>query len=127
MTDVEEFLERAAQLMGKTYKRKDIMEINGIEIKPGMVLVGTNYSNKKVCLVAFPIKNGIAYSNVTEGGWTSNYTAIISDLLCIRKVSEGSFIYDGEILWEKPEEVVLTMNQIAEKFGVPVEQLKIKK
>lgn len=33
----------------------------------------------------------------------------------------------GDIIWDKPEETVLTMQEIAEKFGIPVEQLKIKK
>lgn len=31
----------------------------------------------------------------------------------------------GETLWKKPRE--LTMQEIADKFGIPVEQLKIKK
>lgn len=31
------------------------------------------------------------------------------------------------LLWERPKEVELTMQEIADKFGIPVEQLKIKK
>lgn len=34
---------------------------------------------------------------------------------------------DLELIWEKPKEVELTMQEIADKFGIPVEQLKIKK
>ena len=30
-------------------------------------------------------------------------------------------------IWERPKETVLTMQEIADKFGIPVEQLKIKK
>lgn len=30
-------------------------------------------------------------------------------------------------IWERPQETVLTMQEIADKFGIPVEQLKIKK
>lgn len=29
-------------------------------------------------------------------------------------------------IWERPKETVLTMQEIADKFGIPVEQLKIK-
>ena len=32
-----------------------------------------------------------------------------------------------KLLWERQKEVELTMDEIAEKFGIPVEQLKIKK
>lgn len=30
-------------------------------------------------------------------------------------------------IWVRPKETVLTMQEIADKFGIPVEQLKIKK
>ena len=30
-------------------------------------------------------------------------------------------------IWERPKETVLTMQEIADKFGIPVEQLRIKK
>ena len=33
----------------------------------------------------------------------------------------------GTLIWERPKETVLTMQEIADKFGVPVERLKIKK
>lgn len=36
-------------------------------------------------------------------------------------------LIEGNILWEKPQEVVLTMQDIADKFGISVEQLRIKK
>lgn len=40
-----------------------------------------------------------------------------------------TFIYDTHLtlVWEKPKEVELTMQQIADKFGIDVNQLKIKK
>jgi hypothetical protein len=36
----------------------------------------------------------------------------------------GSFL---KLLWERQKEVELTMDEIAEKFGIPVKNLKIKK
>lgn len=40
-----------------------------------------------------------------------------------------TFTYDTHLtlVWEKPKEVELTMQQIADKFGIDVDQLKIKK
>lgn len=40
-----------------------------------------------------------------------------------------TFIYDTHLtlVWEKPKEVELTMQEIADKFGINVSQLKIKK
>lgn len=33
----------------------------------------------------------------------------------------------GDCIWERPKETVLTMQEIADKFGISIEQLKIKK
>lgn len=30
-------------------------------------------------------------------------------------------------IWERPKETILTMQEIADKFGIPVEQIHIKK
>lgn len=43
--------------------------------------------------------------------------------------SHKTYMYDTHLtlVWEKPKEVELTMQQIADKFGIDVNQLKIKK
>lgn len=41
--------------------------------------------------------------------------------------SFDSIIHTGNLIWERKEFVELTMDEIAEKFGIPVSQLKIKK
>jgi hypothetical protein len=56
ITNIEEFLERAAILIGKQYKRKNMIKINGIEIKPGMVLTDSNDEK----YVVFPAKDYLA-------------------------------------------------------------------
>lgn len=118
VTNVEEFLERAAKLKGFTYKRKDIMKIHGVDIKPGMVITADNACT----YIAFPTKKGIAFANNTNGGWGS----ILPDSIVeIRALSEGNRIDNGTILWEKPKEIVVTKEEIAKKFGCSVEQLKI--
>lgn len=126
VNSTEEFLERAAKLMNKTYKRKDIMEINGVEIKPGMVLIGTNDENKRTILVAFPTKNGIGFIDASFGGWTFDFTTRITELKEIRDILDASMPTDGKLLWEAPTEVILTIDEIAKKFGVKSSQIRIK-
>ena len=132
VTNVEEFLERAAKLKGFTYKRKDIMQINGVEIKAGMV-IKTKEDNAIYTYVVFPLLNntlGVMAYNKTrwdtiEDFITFKYSKIIAiyDLI----PAKSNFLYTGKLLWDKSKEVELTMQEIADKFGIPVEQLKIKK
>ena len=102
------------------------MEINGIEIKPGMV-IETKY---KESWIVFPTKKDLAVVNYDARQW-DNFNSFIeffkNDTEAIYDLSDGNFLAGGVKLWEKPKEIVLTMDQIAEKFGIPVEQLKIKK
>lgn len=132
VTNVEEFLERAAKLRGFTYKRKDIMQINGIEIKAGMI-IKIKEDNAIYTYVVFPLLNndlGVMAFNRTY--WTSlkdfieRYYSKIISIYDLAPVKSG-YLFCGKLLWEKPKEVELTMQEIADKFGVPVEQLKIKK
>lgn len=128
LDNVEEFLKRAAILRNFTYKRKDVMEINGIEIKPGMILT----TSTEVTYIVFPSKNGLAGVNYHEGHtgyncWYSLQQIIDNNEIVIIRDAPKNQIYDGNILWEKPKEVVLTMDEIAKKFGYPVERIKIVK
>lgn len=79
------------------------MNINGIEIKPGMVLVGRSINNKNliISLIAYSTKFGIKFVNAIEGGCDSYYDNFISELLYIHDISNGNFINDGKILWHK--------------------------
>ena len=132
VTNVEEFLKRAAKLKGFTYKRKDIMKINGIEIKPGMI-IKTEEEGIYYSYVVFPLLEGelgvIAYNKYswdTVKNFIKRYSSKIISIYDLTSDELGG-LYSGKILWEKPKEVELTMQEIADKFGIPVEQLKIKK
>ena len=99
------------------------MKLKGIEIEPGMVIV-----TKSTKYVAFPSKwpnYPIAFANTTAGGWTSTipetFVEEIHDLL-----TEG-VLDSGELLWTKEWSREITMDEIAEKFGIPVKCLRIKK
>lgn len=118
VTNVEEFLQRAAALRGFIYKRKDIMEINGIEIKPGMILI----TEEGFTHITFPTAKGNAFVNISEGTWSFT---VPKNIVEITDLAVNSSLYSGKTLWKKSKEVVITMDQIAEKFGYPVEQIKI--
>lgn len=128
VTNVEEFLERAAKLKGYTYKRKDIMKINGVTIKPGMGIFVDDRLAKNLYVV-IPTKKGlgvIAYGKVFTwehlDSWLEEYSTRI---VAICDIPNSAI--EGDILWENPKEIVITMDEIAKKFGYPVENIKIKK
>ena len=132
VTNVEEFLERAAKLKGFTYKRKDIMKINGIEIKPGMVIEIEN-DGKKLSYVVFPLLDGeLGIISYDGSSWDTIKYFIgyySSKIVCIHDLTSTRLggLTSGKVLWEKPKEVVITMQEVADKLGIPVEQLRIKK
>lgn len=100
------------------------MRIHGIEIKPGIVLYGSK-KGKYITLVAIPYgANTIAFANLTEGGWSLYYETFIDNLEEIRNHPKNGSIIGGEILWQKPEEVVISLKEIAKEFGIP-ENVKI--
>lgn len=104
------------------------MKFNGIEIKPGMVLV----SSTETKYIVFPAKDFLA--TITYGEdisayscwFTLEHTLSSKDIVKVLDAPKNR-ITDGKVLWQKPKEVVLTMDEIAKKFGYPVEQIKIKK
>lgn len=130
VTDVKEFLERAAKLKGFTYKRKDVMEINGIEIKPGMgIYVDNKYDNNKLYIV-IPTKLGLAVINYGQSYHWLHLDSFLSQyknrIVAICDLATQNSII-GDFLWVAPEEIILTMDDIAKKFGYNVEQIKIVK
>lgn len=102
------------------------MKINGIEIEPGMVIE----TQSKGIWVVFPTERGLSVIKYQENSWyllESFVKYFKNDIEAIYGLSNGDSLTGGIKLWQKPKEIVLTMDQIAEKFGVPVEQLRIKK
>lgn len=99
------------------------MKLKGIEIKPGMVII-----TKNARYIAFPSRRSncpIAFANITAGGWTvsipETFVEKIYDL-----ITDGG-LDSGELLWSQEWNREITMSEIAEKFGIPVEHLRIKK
>lgn len=133
VTNVEEFLERAAKLKCFTYKRKDIMEkefnINKLEV--GMIV---EYKSGDRRLILPDSKGNLFLSRLN---YFKPSTIKSADKYEIYKVYKIKYQTDLnsllkcsnnlELIWEKPKEVELTIQEIADKFGISVEQLKIKK
>lgn len=97
------------------------MRIRGIKIQPGMIVL-----TRSATYVAFPYLEEVAFANITTGGWTSG---ISEDkvILIEAAASSGVTIHSGETLWCKEWEREITIDEIAEKFNIPVDQLRIKK
>lgn len=130
LDNVEEFLKRAAILRNFTYKRKDVMEINGIEIKPGMgICVDNKYDNNNFYIV-IPTKVGLAVINHGQSCYWLHLDSFLSQyknrIVAICDLATQNSIR-GNFLWVAPEEIVLTIDDIAKKFGYPVERIKIAK
>lgn len=138
--DVEEFLEKAAKLKGFTYKRKDMKEFTLKDLKPGMVVEYRNKDKRLVVLVSgelhFIGSNGV-FPSIKEG-YNDDLTYKVDDELDIIKVYKVEILsaldtmfntsnHCLKLIWEREEVKEVTMQEIADKFGIPVEQLRIKK
>lgn len=128
VTDVEEFLERAAKLKGCKYVNKKVVKINGIEIKPGMgIFVDSRLANN--LYIVIPTKRGlgvVAYGLSFTWETLDNFLEVYSSrIVAICDIPNSSI--EGITLWKKSQEIVITMQDIAEKFNCPVESIRIKK
>ena len=95
------------------------MKIHGIEIKPGMVLYGSK-NGLYTTLIAIPYgADSIAFANLTDGGWSLCYETTINNLEEIRDHPKNSDLKGGETLWKKPEEIILTIENIRKRFNIP--------
>lgn len=105
-------------------------EINGIKIKPGMgICIDNKYNNNKFYVV-IPTKSGLAVINYGQSCHWLHLDSFLSQyknrIVAICDLATQSSIR-GDFLWVAPEEIVLTMDDIAKKFGYPVERIKIVK
>lgn len=131
VSDVDEFLKRTAELKGFTYNKTNNIEVNGIEIKPGMVF-RVNKNNVYELYVVFPVLYGeLAVIRYSGGYWDtlSNFIATYQDdIVSIHDLSncnEKLIKLYGKVLWEKQEEVVISIEELAKQHNCKPEQIKI--
>lgn len=132
VVEVKEFLERAAKLRGYEYKPKNVImnmtvKLMGIEVKPGMGIYLHNTTAKNLYIV-IPTKDGLA---VVAYGQSCTWMNIrdfilryVNDIVAICDLPCNQVI-EGEFLWKKPEKIVLTLQEIADKLNIPVKFLNI--
>lgn len=118
-------------LIGKTDNPErcnpDQNKLFGIKLKPGYVL---EFERGKVG-VLFPIcKNGFHQKEelaliYTSGGWVPLKFIEVSKVIAIKGRTGGNNIASGEVLWKRPQGQAITKAEIAEKFGMKVQDFEI--
>ena len=124
----------------KVITLNDLLQMKKQDIRLGMVV--EYHCGKKALVISvndevlFSDNNGFMRlkdynDNLTvinrhddSGKWDIDKVFKVTMGCSIDAMLKGCFL---EPLWERQKEVELTMDEIAEKFGIPVEQLKIKK
>lgn len=138
VTNVEEFLERAAKLKGFTYNRKDKKmekEFTKADLKSGMVVKAKN--NKMYLVVGDKMisDDGFMYlshynNDLKNSCPEFDIVEVHDDVTCWGKGFSKGLSYvsgEGKLLWKRKELKEYTMQEIADKLGIPVEELRIKK
>ena len=129
-------LEYAEEHKIKLVTIQEYISMNKSDLKPGMVV-----ENKQCVRFLVAEMNSKLFLLGYHGfddlcNYNEDLTNTTSELLSICKIYQPRDINSfetlltsrkGDLIWERPEEVILTMQEIADKFGIPVEQLKIKK
>lgn len=103
------------------------------DLKPGMVVEYKNGERRLVVEIdskLLLISNGMfaELSNFNNDLTYDNHSNI--NIVAVYKTkphSLSTMLRTTDLIWKRPEEVTLTMQEIADKFGIPVEQLKIAK
>lgn len=104
------------------------------DLKPGMVVEYANGEKRLVVIINNKLYLIGEYRFATLESFDDDLNCSTSPHLNIVKVyqpkeasSFSSLLERNNCVWERITEVTVTMEEIAEKFGINVEQLKIKK
>ena len=104
------------------------------DLKPGMVVEYTNGEKRLVVTINAELYLISRALFADLKSFNEDLTCYSNPTMNIIKVYQpkeaaglSTLLQCNNCIWERPKEVVLTMQEIADKFGIPVEQLKIKK
>lgn len=119
VTDIEEFLIKAAKFIG--YMKE---EFTKEDLKPGMLV---EYDGR-LCLVCNS-RDGLCLKGEDWSKLLDDSLDLVTKIwgFSIPILSNSLSVAYRKLLYEKKIEKVLTMQEIADKFNIPVEQLRIKK
>jgi hypothetical protein len=112
----------------------DLIQMKKSDLKPGMVVEYANGERRLVVTINNDLYLISRASFADVKSFNDDLTCDSDLKLNIVKVfqpkeaaSLSSLLDCSNCIWERPKEIVLTMQEIADKFGIPVEQLRIKK
>ena len=117
---------QATTMFLKPMKQKELKDY----LKPGYVV---EYNGHRCFAVVQDVHGNFFGMGVNgETGWADLknlhlITRVYSICAPMTLHDSGCFHDFTSVVWEKPKEVELTMQEIADKFGIDVNQLKIKK
>ena len=104
------------------------------DLKPGMVVEYANNEKRLVVTINAELYliSKVSFANIKS--FNEDLTFDGDPIMNIVKVyqpkvaaSLNTLLQCNNCIWARPKETVLTMQEIADKFGIPVEQLKITK
>ena len=104
------------------------------DLRPGMVVEYANSEKRLVVTINAELYLISRASFAEVKSFNEDLTCNSDPKISIAKVyqpkeaaSLSTLLQCNNCIWVRPKETVLTMQEIADKFGIPVEQLKIKK
>ena len=112
----------------------ELIQMKKSDLKPGMVVEYANCEKRLVVTINAELYLISRASFAVIKSFNEDLTCNSDPKMNIVKVyqpkeaaSLSTLLQCNNCIWERPKEIVLTMQEIADKFGIPVEQLKIKK
>jgi hypothetical protein len=118
----------------KLVEFNSLIKMKKTDLKPGMVVEYANGDKRLVATINNELYLIGEHMFATLASFSDDLTCDTNPDVNIVKVfqpkeasSLSSLLDCKNCIWERPKETVLTMQEIADKFGIPVEQLKIKK
>lgn len=112
----------------------ELIQMKKSDLKPGMVVEYANSEKRLVVTINAELYLISRASFADVKSFNEDLTCNSDPKINIVKVyqpreaaSLSTLLQCNNCIWVRPKETVLTMQEIADKFGIPVEQLKIKK
>lgn len=110
-----------------------IVVFNGVKIKPGYIIrILTTYGLYTNDYLVYPVSENFSKYQMAMVNLDGHEIVPIEefqyekDIIAIYGLMEDkSMITSGETLWEKPKIVTITKQEIADKFGIDINLIKI--
>ena len=112
----------------------ELIQMKKSDLKPGMVVEYASGEKRLVVTINNELYLISRASFADVKSFNDDLTCsnnpdinIVKIYLPKEAASLSTLLQCNNCIWERPKETVLTIQEIADKFGIPVEQLKIKK